>query len=105
LRKRNSPGYSLYFSLELQLYFDPVDSGLSALASGLFDTIGLFRQLSTEQEKYVMDWLRYLDCMVDGSRLCLFWSQLKLCEPLSGGFSGLYPPNPPTGKGENDVTN
>ncbi|MEJ0082632.1 MAG: hypothetical protein WDM78_17150 [Puia sp.] len=35
----------------------------------MFDTIGLFRQLSKEQERYVNDWLQFLDCAAYGNRL------------------------------------
>ncbi len=58
-----------YLSPELQLYFDPAATAFTALASGLFDTIGLFRQLSSEQEKYVMAWLEFLEVDRYASRL------------------------------------
>jgi molybdate transport system ATP-binding protein len=58
-----------YLSPELQLYFDPIATVFSAVASGLFDTIGLFRTLNTEQEKYVWQWLEYLDVTNFASRL------------------------------------
>jgi molybdate transport system ATP-binding protein len=58
-----------YLSPELQLYFDPMATVYSAVASGLFDTIGLFRTLNTEQEKYVWEWLEYLDVTNFASRL------------------------------------
>ncbi|HEY4965121.1 MAG TPA: ATP-binding cassette domain-containing protein, partial [Puia sp.] len=51
-----------YLSPELQLYFDPAATAFSAIASGLFDTIGLFRLLNRQQEQNVWDWLSYLDC-------------------------------------------
>ena len=51
-----------FLSPELQLYFDPAATAFSALASGLFDTIGLFRRLSADQEQYVNEWLQFLDC-------------------------------------------
>ncbi|HEY2649366.1 MAG TPA: ATP-binding cassette domain-containing protein [Puia sp.] len=57
-----------YLSPELQLYFDPAATAFSALASGLFDTIGLFRRLSSEQEQYVNEWLQFLDCEVYADR-------------------------------------
>jgi molybdate transport system ATP-binding protein len=46
-----------YISPELHLYFDRGATAFQALASGLFDTIGLFRQLNTAQEKLVLYWL------------------------------------------------
>lgn len=58
-----------YLSPELQLYFDPAASVFSAVASGLFDTIGLFRRLSADQEQYVNEWLQFLDCAAYGNRL------------------------------------
>jgi len=51
-----------YLSPELQLYFDSAATVFTAVASGLFDTIGLFRRLSAEQEQYVNEWLEFLDC-------------------------------------------
>jgi molybdate transport system ATP-binding protein len=50
-----------FLSPELQLYFDPSATAFSAIASGLFDTIGLFRVLNEPQEKLVWEWLHFLD--------------------------------------------
>jgi molybdate transport system ATP-binding protein len=58
-----------FLSPELQLYFDPSSTAFTALASGLFDTIGLFRSLSARQEKLVMEWLEFLDCTNHSHRL------------------------------------
>ena len=58
-----------YLSPELQLYFDPSATAFTALASGLFDTIGLFRSLSAVQENLVMEWLEFLDCTSFSNRL------------------------------------
>ncbi|HEY2349424.1 MAG TPA: ATP-binding cassette domain-containing protein [Puia sp.] len=58
-----------FLSPELQLYFDPAATAFSALASGLFDTIGLFRRLSAEQEQYVNEWLQFMDCETYANRL------------------------------------
>jgi molybdate transport system ATP-binding protein len=58
-----------YMSPELNLYFDPSATVFTALASGLFDTIGLFRSLTPLQEKCVMEWLGFLDCENDAHRL------------------------------------
>ncbi len=58
-----------YLSPELQLYFDPAATAFTAVASGLFDTIGLFRRLSADQEQYINEWLQFLDCAVYGNRL------------------------------------
>ena len=58
-----------FLSPELQLYFDPAATAFAALASGLFDTIGLFRQLSPLQESYVLDWLEFLGASAYANRL------------------------------------
>lgn len=50
-----------FLSPELQLYFDPSATAFSAIASGIFDTIGLFRPLSPQQEKWVKEWFEFLD--------------------------------------------
>jgi molybdate transport system ATP-binding protein len=58
-----------FLSPELELYFDPAATAFSALASGLFDTVGLFRILSPAQEKLVREWLRFLNCEAYSGRL------------------------------------
>lgn len=58
-----------FLSPELHLYFDPFATAFTALASGLFDTIGLFRQLNSLQEKLVQEWLQFLDCELYSNRL------------------------------------
>jgi molybdate transport system ATP-binding protein len=45
-----------YLSPELHLYFDPAATAFTALASGFFDTIGLFRPLNPPQESMVWGW-------------------------------------------------
>lgn len=49
-----------YVSPELHLYFDYTATCFQAIASGLFDTIGLFRTLSEEQEALVFQWIKLL---------------------------------------------
>ena len=49
-----------YVSPELHLYFESSTSVFEAVASGLFDTIGLFRVLNEEQAEKVLGWLRLL---------------------------------------------
>ena len=49
-----------FVSPELHLYFDTAATGFEVVASGLFDTIGLFRMLTPEQEALVGLWLRLL---------------------------------------------
>jgi molybdate transport system ATP-binding protein len=46
-----------YVSPELQWYFDNSMTTYQAVASGLFDTIGLFRQLDASQHSIVTAWL------------------------------------------------
>lgn len=50
-----------YVSPELHLHFDPMATCFQAVASGLFDTIGLFRKLNTDSEELVMQWLRVFE--------------------------------------------
>ncbi len=49
-----------YVSPELHHYFDSAASCYEVVASGLFDTIGLFRQLSTAQKEMVDQWVSIL---------------------------------------------
>ena len=49
-----------FVSPELHLYFDRGTSCFDVIASGLFDTIGLFRQISTAQQEQVQNWIRLL---------------------------------------------
>ncbi len=50
-----------FVSPELHLYFDYRSTGFEVIASGLFDTIGLFRRLSDEQEESVLLWMQLLN--------------------------------------------
>ena len=47
-----------FASPELHLYFDYSATCFEVIASGFFDTIGLFRRLSEEQEKKILLWLK-----------------------------------------------
>ncbi len=49
-----------FISPELHLFFDPAATVQATLASGLFDTIGLFRTLTADQEMLVKDWADFL---------------------------------------------
>ena len=49
-----------FVSPELHLYFDTAATGFEVVASGLFDTIGLYRTLTDDQEALVGRWLRLL---------------------------------------------
>ena len=49
-----------FVSPELHLFFDQGNSCFDVIASGLFDTIGLFRQLSSRQRQQVETWLELL---------------------------------------------
>jgi molybdate transport system ATP-binding protein len=50
-----------FVSPELHLFFDQGNSVFEVIASGLFDTIGLFRQLSHSQQEQVQTWLEILN--------------------------------------------
>lgn len=50
-----------YVSPELHHYFDSSATAFEVVASGLFDTIGLFRQLSQQQRSIVEQWIAVLD--------------------------------------------
>lgn len=58
-----------YVSPELHLHFDPSATCFQAVASGLFDTIGLFRQLDANAEALVMQWLRVFELDKKAHRL------------------------------------
>jgi molybdate transport system ATP-binding protein len=59
-----------FVSPELHLYFDSGVSCFEVVASGLFDTIGLFRPLTVEQEEMVMLWMQLLSLQeLRGKRL------------------------------------
>ena len=49
-----------HVSPELHLYFDLGASCFEVVASGLMDTIGLFRPLTPEQEEHVIRWMKLL---------------------------------------------
>jgi molybdate transport system ATP-binding protein len=50
-----------YLSPELHLFFDQSCTCFEAVASGLFDTIGLFKKLSDHDIELVSDWLRIMN--------------------------------------------
>jgi len=49
-----------FVSPELHVYFDRGTSCFDVIASGLFDTIGLFRQISVAQQEQVLAWIQLL---------------------------------------------
>jgi molybdate transport system ATP-binding protein len=49
-----------YISPELHAYFDKNISCFNAIGSGYFDTIGLFKKLSTKQYNNILQWLDFL---------------------------------------------
>ncbi|MGE5106997.1 MAG: ATP-binding cassette domain-containing protein [Sphingobacteriales bacterium] len=49
-----------YVSPELHLFFEQHNTCFEVIASGLFDTIGLFRQLTATQETKVGQWVKLL---------------------------------------------
>ncbi len=52
-----------YVSPELHLHFPQVQSVREVIGSGLFDTIGLFRPLSDEQELLVTKWIKLFNLL------------------------------------------
>lgn len=57
-----------YVSPELHHYFDAAASAFEVVASGLFDTIGLFRQLSEQQRAITHQWMALLDITALGQK-------------------------------------
>lgn len=57
-----------YVSPELHHYFDSAATAFEVVASGLFDTIGLFRQLSQQQRSIVEQWIAVLDLNTVGEQ-------------------------------------
>jgi molybdate transport system ATP-binding protein len=49
-----------FVSPELHLYFDRGTSCFEVIASGLFDTIGLFKRITAEQQEQVQAWIQLL---------------------------------------------
>jgi len=49
-----------FISPELHAYFDKNVSCFDAIASGFFDTIGLYRKLSQSQHQIILQWLDFL---------------------------------------------
>jgi molybdate transport system ATP-binding protein len=49
-----------YISPELHVYFDRGATCFEVIASGLFDSIGLFRRMNHEQEETVLQWMNRL---------------------------------------------
>lgn len=58
-----------YISPELHLYFEKGISVLDAVASGFFDTIGLFRRPTTEQLEKISTWLNILGIANQATRM------------------------------------
>ena len=50
-----------FVSPELHLYFEPAATCFEVIASGLFDTIGLFRQVTPAQQDTVLLWLQLMN--------------------------------------------
>ncbi len=57
-----------FVSPELHLYFDRGATCREVIASGLFDTIGLFRALNEEQEIRVGEWMQWLGIGREGAK-------------------------------------
>jgi molybdate transport system ATP-binding protein len=58
-----------YVSPELHLFFDASVTTFDAIASGLFDTIGLFRSVNQEQADTVKAWMKLLNLEQLSNRL------------------------------------
>ncbi len=58
-----------YISPELHHYFEPSASCYQVVASGLFDTIGLFRKLSKQQQTIVEHWMDLFKIKILSQRL------------------------------------
>jgi len=69
-----------YVSPELHAFFDKSTTTYNAVASGFFDTIGLFKKLTAQQQTVVQQWLHFLQ---------LSSVQNKLLSTLSSGTQRL----------------
>ncbi|MGC4036205.1 MAG: ATP-binding cassette domain-containing protein [Chitinophagaceae bacterium] len=81
-----------YVSPELHLFFEQHNSCFEVIASGLFDTIGLFRQLSEKQEEKVNAWIELLQLEKIKSRLM---AQLSLGQQRMVLLARALVKNPP----------
>lgn len=81
-----------FVSPELHLYFDARSTVHDTVASGLFDTIGLFRVLSGKQEQQVAAWLRFLKLDAIKSKLL---AQLPLGQQRLALLARALIKNPP----------
>jgi molybdate transport system ATP-binding protein len=69
LNKRRGKGESIwdikqkigFVSPELHKYFDTGITAEQTIASGFFDTMGLYKKLNTQQQKAVNDWINYFE--------------------------------------------
>jgi len=50
-----------YISPEVHWFFDKGITVYAAIASGFFDTMGLYRQLTAAQERIVVQWIKYFE--------------------------------------------
>lgn len=50
-----------FVSPELHKFFDAGSSVHHVIASGFFDTMGLFRKLNAQQEEMISEWIRFFD--------------------------------------------
>lgn len=81
-----------YVSPELHLFFEKHNSAFEVVASGLFDTIGLFRQLSAEDEHIVNEWMDVMNLQSVKRKLL---SQLSLGEQRMVLLARALVKNPP----------
>ena len=82
-----------FVSPEMHLYFDKSFTAFETIASGLFDTIGLFKKLNNEQVELILSWIkglgiehikdRYLHQLSLGEqRIVMLARALIKCPPL-----------------------
>jgi len=81
-----------YVSPELHVFFEQHSTCFEVIASGLFDTIGLFRHLSTEQEEIVTNWIELVQLQKEKRKLL---SQLSLGQQRMVLLARALVKNPP----------
>jgi molybdate transport system ATP-binding protein len=81
-----------YISPELHLYFDSTATCQQTIASGFFDTIGLFRQINEEQSKAVNEMMKMLSILDLGNKI---FSSLSLGEQRLALLARALIKNPP----------
>jgi molybdate transport system ATP-binding protein len=81
-----------FVSPELQLYFDRASSCFDVVASGFFDTIGLFRPLTAIQKEKTFGWLSLMDIETQADRR---FAQLSISQQRMALLARALIKNPP----------